>query len=395
MITELTKGVYWVGVVDWALTHFHGHELTTHRGSSYNAYLITDEKTVLVDTVWGPFQDQLIENIREIIDPAKIDIVVANHAETDHSGALPVVMRHAPKAKVIVSKRGLESVEGHYHQPWNFQTVQTGDKVSIGKRELIFVEAPMLHWPDSMFTYLTGDNILMPNDAFGQHYASAFRFNDEVDQEELYEEALKYYANILTPFSSMVSKKIEEVLALNLPVNMVAPSHGIIWRKDPIQIVKKYQEWAAQVPEKTAVILYDSMWDGTRHMAEAIGRGLISDSVPYRIFHMPTADRNDVVAEIFKAKAIIVGSPTFNQGLLPTIMPILEDLKGLKFQNKIGAAFGCYGWSGESVKLIEEHLASCKIPVAAEGIRAKWQPKPDDLAGCREFGGTIARAIKQ
>jgi anaerobic nitric oxide reductase flavorubredoxin len=395
MITELTKGVYWVGVVDWALTHFHGHELTTHRGSSYNAYLITDEKTVLVDTVWGPFQDQLIENIREIIDPAKIDIVVANHAEADHSGALPVVMRHAPKAKVIVSKRGLESVEGHYHQPWNFQTVQTGDKVSIGKRELIFVEAPMLHWPDSMFTYLTGDSILMPNDAFGQHYASAFRFNDEVDQEELYEEALKYYANILTPFSSMVSKKIEEVLALNLPVSMIAPSHGIIWRKDPIQIVNKYQEWASQVPEKMAVIIYDSMWDGTRHMAEAIGRGLVSEAVPYRIFHMPTADRNDVVAEIFKAKAIIVGSPTFNQGLLPTITPILEDLKGLKFQNKIGAAFGCYGWSGESVKIIEEHLTHCKIPVVTEGIRAKWQPKPDDLAKCEEFGRSVARAVKQ
>ncbi len=395
MITELTKGVYWVGVVDWALRHFHGYELTTHRGSSYNAYLITDEKTVLVDTVWGPFQEQLVENIREIIDPAKIDIVVANHAETDHSGALPAVIRHAPKAKVIVSKRGLESVEGHYHQPWNFQTVQTGDKISIGKRELIFVEAPMLHWPDSMFTYLTGDNILMPNDAFGQHYASAFRFNDEVDQEELYEEALKYYANILTPFSSMVAKKIEEVLALNLPVSMIAPSHGIIWRKDSIQMVIKYQEWAAQVPEKTAVIVYDSMWDGTRHMAEAIGRGLVSEAVPYRIFYMPTADRNDVVAEIFKAKAIIVGSPTFNQGLLPTITPILEDLKGLRFQNKIGAAFGCYGWSGESVKIIEEHLTQCKIPVVAEGIRAKWQPKPDDLAKCEEFGRSVARAVKQ
>jgi len=395
MIVELTKGVYWVGVVDWALRHFHGYELTTHRGSSYNAYLITDEKTVLVDTVWGPFQEQLIENIHEIIDPAKIDIVVANHAETDHSGALPAVMRHAPKATVIVSKRGLDSVEGHFHQHWNFQTVKTGDKVGIGKKELVFVEAPMLHWPDSMFTYLTSDNILMPNDAFGQHYANAFRFNDEVNKQELYEEALKYYANILTPFSSMVSKKIEEVLALKLPVNMIAPSHGIIWRKEPLQIVKKYQEWATQVPEKTAVILYDSMWDGTRHMAEAIGEGLAAENVPYKTFYMPTTDRNDVVTEIFKTKAIIIGSPTFNQGLLPTIAPILEDLKGLRFQNKIGAAFGCYGWSGESVKIIEEHLAQSKIPVVAEGIRAKWQPKPDDLAKCREFGGTIGRAVKK
>jgi anaerobic nitric oxide reductase flavorubredoxin len=395
MVTELTKGVYWVGVVDWALKHFHGYELTTHRGSTYNAYLITDKKTVLVDTVWEPFQRKLIENIREIIDPAKIDIVVANHAEMDHSGALPVVMRCAPEATVIVSKRGLESVEGHYHQPWKFKAVQTGDKISIGQRELIFIEAPMLHWPDSMFTYLTGDNILMPNDAFGQHYASPFRFNDEVNHEELYEEALKYYANILTPFSSLVAKKIDEVLSLNVPVSMIAPSHGVIWRQDPIQIVKKYQEWAAQVPEKTAVIIYDSMWNGTRRMAEAIGERLAAEGVPYKTFYLPTSDRNDIVAEILKTKAIIIGSPTFNQGLLPTITPILEDLKGLKFQNKIGAAFGSYGWSGESVKLIEEHFTRCKIPVVAEGVRAKWQPKSDDLGRCQELGSTVAKAVKQ
>jgi anaerobic nitric oxide reductase flavorubredoxin len=207
MVTELANGVYWVGVVDWGLRHFHGHELSTHRGSTYNAYLIVDEKTVLVDTVWGPFQDQLIENIRQIVDPATIDIVVANHSESDHSGGLPAVMRQIPRATVVVSKRGMESVEGHYHQPWNFKAVSTGETIKIGTNELIFVEAPMLHWPDSMFTYLTGKHILMPNDAFGQHYATAFRFNDEVDQEELYEEAIKYYANILTPFSHLVTKK--------------------------------------------------------------------------------------------------------------------------------------------------------------------------------------------
>jgi flavorubredoxin len=394
MVTELAKGIYWVGVIDWGLRHFHGYELTTHRGSSYNAYLIRDEKTVLVDTVWGPFQEQLIENIGKLVDPAKIDIVVANHAEVDHSGALPAVMRHTPNATVVVSKRGRESVEGHFHQPWNFKAVQTGDRISIGKHELVFIEASMLHWPDSMFTYLTGDNILMPNDAFGQHYATAFHFNDEVDQQELYEEALKYYANILTPFSSLVSKKIDELLALNIPVDMIAPSHGIIWRKEPLQIVKKYQEWAAQVPEKSAVILYDSMWGGTRHMAEAIGDGLTAEGIPHKIFYMPVSDRNDAITEVFKAKAVIIGSPTFNQGLLPTITPILEDLKGLRFQNKIGAAFGSYGWSGESVKIVEEHLGRCKITVVAQGVLAKWQPKADDLARCRDLGHTVARAVK-
>jgi flavorubredoxin len=393
-IEKLKEGVYWVGVVDWALRLFHGHELSTHRGSTYNAYLIVDEKVVLVDTVWGPFQEQLIANISEVIDPARIDIVVANHAETDHSGALPAVMRHTPQATVVVSKRGLESVEGHYHQPWNFQAVQTGDKINIGKNDLVFVEATMLHWPDSMFTYLTGENILMSNDAFGQHYATSSRFNDEVDQEELYQEAQKYYANILTPFSGLVLKKIDEVLALNLPVEIIAPSHGVIWRKDPLQIVKTYQEWAAQVPEKSAVILYDTMWEGTRHMAEAIGDGLAAEGVPYKIFHAAVSDRNDVIAEIMKTKALIVGSPTFNQGVLSTITPVLAEIKGLRFQNKIGAAFGAYGWSGESVGLIEEHLRNSKVTVVAEGVRAKWQPKADALAKCHELGQKVAQAIK-
>jgi len=328
------------------------------------------------------------------VDPGKIEIVVANHAEADHSGSLVTIMKEAPNATVVVSQRGRESIEGHFHQPWNFQPVKTGDKINVGNHDLVFIEAPMLHWPDSMFTYLTGKNILMPNDAFGQHYATAFRFNDQVNREELYEEAIKYYANILTPFSGLVLKKIDEVLALNLPVDMIAPSHGVIWRKDPLQIVKKYQEWASQQPEKSAVILYDTMWEGTRQMAEAIGWGLSAEGVPYNIFHMAVSDRNDVVTEILKAKAIIIGSPTFNQGLLPTMSPILEDLRGLRFQNKIGAAFGSYGWSGEAIHIIEEHLKRCKIQIVAESVRAKWQPRSDDLVSCKELGQKVAVAVK-
>ena len=394
MVTELAKGVYWVGVVDWELRHFHGHELSTHRGSSYNSYLIVDNEIALVDTVWTPFQDQLIENIRQVVDPAKIKYVVANHSEVDHSGALPAVMRNAPNATVVVSKNGMESVPGHYHQPWKFQVVKTGDSISLGENKLVFVEAPMLHWPDTMFTYLTGHNILMPNDAFGQHYATAFRFNDQVNEQELYEEAVKYYANIITPYSRLVTKKIEEVLALNLPVAMIAPSHGVIWRKDPTQIMKKYLEYAAQKPAPTAVVVYDTMWNGTRRMAEAVGEGLAEGGVEHKIFQMAVSDRNDVLTEIFKTRAVVVGSPTLNNGLLPSIMPVLEEMKGLRFQNKIGAAFGAYGWSGESVKLIEEHLEKCKIPVVRPGVKAKWQPKAGDLNACRQLGWDVAAAVK-
>ncbi len=395
MITEIKPNVYWVGVVDWALRHFHGHELTTHRGSTYNAYLIRDEKTVLVDTVWEPFSEELLDNIRQVVDPAKIDIIVANHSETDHSGSLPAILRCCPNATVVVSKNGADSIPGHYHQDWKFQVVKTGDRINIGANDLVFVEAPMLHWPDSMFTYLTGHNLLMPNDAFGQHYATAFRFNDEVNQAELMEEALKYYANILTPFSARVLKKIEEVLALGLPVDMIAPSHGIIWRKDPLQIVEKYQQWAKQESGPYAVILFDTMWNATRKLAEAIGEGLSDEGVDHKILHMSVTDRNDALVEVFKAKTVVVGSPTLNNGLLPTILPILVDLKGLKFQNKLGAAFASYGWSGEALKLIEDHFADCKIPLIREGIRCKWQPGEDDLKTARQYGREIGRATKE
>jgi len=393
MITELAKNVCWVGIVDWAIRHFHGYELSTHRGTTYNSYLILDEKKVLVDTVWEPFQDEWLQALSERIDPAQIDIIVANHAEPDHSGGLPAILRHCPNATVVVSKRGAESIPGHYHQKWNFKVVGTGDRMSIGSSELVFVEAPMLHWPDSMLTYLTGRNILMPNDAFGQHFASEFRFNDQVDQQELYEEALKYFVNILTPFSPLVTKKIEELLALGLPVDMIAPSHGVIWRKDPLQIVRKYQEWAAQKPEKRAVVLYDTMWQATRRMAEAIGDGLAAEGVPYKVLHMAVTDRNDALVEVFRAKAVVVGSPTVNNGLLPSLMPVLEEIKGLKFKNKIGAAFGSYGWSGEGVKLIEQHLAACKIPIAAPGVLTKWQPTADDLVKCKALGREVAKAV--
>ncbi|MHB0856365.1 MAG: oxygen-binding di-iron domain-containing protein [Anaerolineae bacterium] len=394
MSTELVQGVYWVGIVDWGLRHFHGHELSTHRGSSYNAYLIVDEKVALVDTVWSPFKDEFMANVREVIDPARIDYVIVNHSEPDHSGSLPDLMREATNAQVIVSRRGLDSVPGHYHTDWNLQAVKTGDRISLGKNELVFVEAPMLHWPDSMFTYLTGHAILLPNDAFGQHYATAFRFNDQVNQAELEQEALKYYANILTPFSVQVARKIDELLALNLPVSIIAPSHGVLWRDNPLQIVTKYQEWAAQVPEQSAVILFDTMWEATRRMAEAIGEGLAAEGVPFKLFHMAVSDRNDVLTEVFKAKAVLVGSPTLNRGLLPTITPILEDLKGLRFTHKIGAAFGSNGWSGEAVKQIEDHLAACKIDLAAPGVLAKWQPNPEDLENCRSLGRTVAAKIK-
>ncbi len=394
MITELTKGVYWVGVVDWGLRHFHGYELSTHRGSTYNSYLIIDEKVVLVDTVWGPFQNQLIENIREVIDPAKIDIVVANHSETDHSGGLPAVMRHIPNATVVVSSRGEESVEGHYHQPWKFKKVKTGEKISIGQNDLVFVEAPMLHWPDSMFTYLKEDQILFSSDAFGQHYAGMERFDDQIG-EAIMSHAQKYFANILLLYSPLVLKLVEKVTRMGLPIKLICPDHGIMWRKDPGKIIRAYVQWAQQKPQKKALVIYDSMWHSTQAMAEAIVDALAQERVDARTMHLRTIHRSDVMTEVLDAGAILVGSPTLNNGLFPTVADFLCYMKGLKPLNKIAAAFGSYGWSGEAVKLINQDLEEMKFRIVAPGLNIQYVPDKKGLEACHALGKKVAQSFAQ
>ncbi|WP_226846831.1 flavodoxin domain-containing protein [Dehalogenimonas etheniformans] len=389
-VTELTKGVYWVGAVDWALRQFHGHELSTNHGTSYNSYLIIDEKCVLIDAVPTGFQNTLIENISNVIDPGKIDIVVAAHAEPDHSGALPEIMQRCPGAEVIVSPRGIETFSRHFGQPWNFRPVKTGETYSIGHKVLTFIEAPMLHWPDNLFTYLNDDAILFSSDAFGQHYASTGRFEAEVDRGILDWETVKYYTNILNPLAPMIAKKIDEMVNLKLPLKMIAPAHGIIWRQSPMQIINQYRKWTEQKSNCSAVIVYDSMWQGTRLMAEAIGEGMTEVGLPFKMMNAASDDRNDILTEILLARAVVLGSPTFNQGILPTLSPVLTGMKGLKFKNKIGAAFGTWGWSGEGVGLLEENLRASQIEVTTPGVKAKWRPGPEDLEQCRILGKSVA-----
>lgn len=382
------NNVSWVGKIDWELKKFHGDEYSTHRGSTYNSYLIREEKTALIDTVWGPFAKEFVDNLAAVVDLKQIDYVIANHAESDHSGALPELMRRIPETPIYCTANAVKSLKGHYHQDWDFHVVKTGDRLSLGAKELIFIEAPMLHWPDSMFCYLTGDNILFSNDAFGQHYASEFMFNDSVDQAELMAECIKYYANILTPFSRMVEKKIKEVLAFGLPVDMICTSHGIIWRDNPTQIVTQYLKWAADYKENQITLLYDTMWNGTRIMAENIAKGIAAadPAVSVKLFNIAKKDKNDIITEIFKSKSILVGSPTINKGILTAVAGILEEIKGLKFSGKKAAAFGCYGWSGESVKIITEHLEKAGFQIVDEGLRALWNPDEESVERCVEFG---------
>ena len=396
MSIQLNASVTWVGKKDWELREFHGVEYSTHRGSSYNSYLVRDEKVALIDTVWQPFAKEFVANLKKEIDLNEIDYIIANHSEIDHRGALPELMREIPNTPIYCTRNGARALKGHYHQNWNFVEVKTGDRLSLGKKELLFIEARMLHWPDSMFCYLTEDNILFSNDAFGQHYATEFLFNDEVDQAELYQEAVKYYANILTPFSSLVEKKINEFIGLNLPLSMICTSHGILWRDNPVQIVEQYMKWAQDYQEDQITLIYDTMWNGTRRMAEAIASGIkmVSPETAVKLFNVGRSDKNDVITEVFKSKAILVGSPTINRGILTSIAAILEEIRGLEFRNKKAAAFGCYGWSGESVKMIGRLLTECGMELMDDGIRALWNPDEDSIAQCVEFGKQIAAAAR-
>jgi anaerobic nitric oxide reductase flavorubredoxin len=396
MNVHVKNNVYWVGKVDWELRYFHGSEYSTHKGSTYNSYLIKEAKTVLIDTVWKPYADEFVKNLQKEIDLKKIDYVIANHAETDHSGALPTLMAVIPEVPIYCTENGIKSLKGHYHKDWNFKPVKTGDTLDVGNgKKLVFVEMKMLHWPDSMACYLTGDNILFSNDAFGQHFASEFLFNDLVDQDELFTECLKYYANILNPFSPLVEKKIHEVLGLGLPIDVIATSHGVIWRKNPTQIVEKYLAWAAAYQEHQATILYDTMWEGTRIMAEEIALGMktADPSLLIKLYNIAKSDKNDMIAEVFKSKLVLVGSPTINRGVASTTAGLLEEIEGLRFKNKKAAGFGCYGWSGESPDKLTTLLEKAGFEIASPGLKCLWNPDEEAKARCVAFGSEIVKKL--
>lgn len=395
MAKKITDKVTWVGKVDWELTTFHGDELSTHRGSSYNAYLVRDQKVALIDTVWKPYDREFVSRLKQEIDLKDIDYIIMNHNEIDHSGSLVELMREIPDVPIYCTAKGEAIIRGHYHQDWNFVNVKTGDTLSLGENTLTFIEATMLHWPDTMFTYLSGENILFSNDGFGQHFASESLFDDKVDLCEIMYEAEKYYANILNPFSMMAKKKVADLLAMNLPINLICPSHGVIWRKNIPLIIEKYQQWADAYQTDQVTIVYDTMWQSTRLMAQAIADGIHAASPDTTVMLMNAAhdDKNDILTQMFRSKAVLVGSPTVNNGFTYAIAGILEMAKGLKFKKKKAAAFGSYGWSGEASKLITEHLQKAGFEIVNEGFRTLWVPDGDALKQAREYGEAFAKAL--
>ena len=384
MRKQVKGNVSWVGYLDWELETFHGDEYSILNGSSQNAYLIEEEKTVLMDTVWTPHRDEFIDNLKAEIDLSKIDCIVMNHGEQDHSGTLPALMREIPGVPIYCTAAAVKSLEGQYGKNgWNFHVVKTGDTLDIGNgKQLVFVEMKMLHWPDSMATYMTGDNILFSMDAFGQHFAVEELFNDKANQALLYKEAMKYFANILNPFAPFVTRKLAEIGKLNLPIDIIAPAHGVIWRDNPAQIVEAYAKWADAYQENQITVAYDTMWEGTAKLAHAVAAEISRQSpdTVVKVYNIAKTDKNELMTEVFKSKAIAVGSPTCVNDILTSVAGWLSFLKTLKFKGKKASAFGCYGWSGESVKILQEKLKEAGFQVTESAVKCNWNPEASDYA---------------
>jgi len=390
--TELAEGVYWVGAIDWNIRNFHGY--STHVGTTYNAYLVVDEKVALIDTVKAPFYRELKARVEQLVPFADIDYVVSNHVEMDHSGSLPMVMQAAKNARLItLEKFGENGLSKTFHSKWPTIAVKEGSELKLGKRTLTFIPTPMLHWPDSMCTYLVEERILFSMDAFGQHLATSKRFDDEVGLDIIMPQAAKYYANILMPFGDLIVKAVEKLGSID--IDMIAPSHGMIWRSHLSDILKAYTSWGQGDTVKKALVIYDTMWGSTEKMALALAEGIAGEGIEVKVYNLTHSDHSDIIREVLDARAVLVGSPTLNNGVFPTVAQFLCYLKGLKPRGKIGAAFGSHGWAGGGVKAVQQELEAAGIELMDSGLAFKFVPDADELQKCADFGRIVAQAIEK
>lgn len=386
---KVKDDIYWVGAVDWSIRNFHGY--ITHRGTSYNSYLVVDEKVAVIDFVKAPFAEEQVQRISEVIDPKKVDFIIANHAEPDHSGSIRRLMEACPNAEVIATERCINTLKKYYGDDLKITPIEKKPTLKLGKRSLTFVPVPMAHWPDSMVSYMPEEKLLFSNDAFGQHLASSGRFDDEVDEAELMQEASTYYANILMPLWRSVSRALKALEGV--PVEMIAPCHGIIWRKDPGRILKAYQGWVAGETKRKAVVVYDTMWGSTQVLARAIADGIASKGVNVRVHCLAATPNSDVIADILEAKAVVVGSPTLNNHIFPTVASFLAYMRGRKPMNKIGAAFGSYGWAGGAKKVVEAEMQATGIQLVESDIDFVFKPNGDETKRAYAFGASIGEKI--
>ena len=386
---ELKPGVYWVGGIDWDLRYFHGY--LTPRGTTYNAYLVVDDRITLVDTVKHYLADEMLERISHVCDPADIDYLVVNHVEMDHSGSIPRVMEVASKAKIVTSPRGRDGLNRYYGGDWDYLVKNSGEELPVGNRTLTFVQTPMVHWPDSMVTYVAEDKLLLPNDAFGQHIAGHERFDYQVGWDILHEEAATYYANIVLPYGLQVNKALEALA--DLPIDMIGPSHGVVWQKFIPELLEVYPKWANHETEEKALIVYDTMWGSTEKVAVALRRGLEDAGVPVTVRTLQSSHISEVMPDVLRARALLIGSPTLNNGMLPTVSGFLTYLKGLRPQKRLGLAFGSSGWGGQGAQEVAAFMESMKWEMPVDFLNILFRPDDEDLEAAREAGRRLGSEI--
>ncbi len=395
---ELKNGIYWVGAIDWAVRDFHGYE--TPRGTTYNNYLIMDDEITLLDTVKYDFADITIKNIRSVVEPSKIKHVVINHIENDHATSLDKIMELAPDATIYITEKGKKGLSRFFDiSRWNIKVVKTGDTLNIGKRTLLFIETPMLHWPDSMMTYIKEDRILISQDAFGQHLASAVRFDDEFitcqSMSELEDAVIDYYANILMPFGQLIKTKIADIQKLGLEIEMIAPDHGVIWRADPQKVLQMYLDMASGKANLSVSIIYDTMWHSTEQMTLPIMQGIKDAGVECRVIKLRATPMSIAIKEFWKSRACLIGTPTLNNIMYPTVAEFLTHLRGLRPKNRMVAAFGSYGWGGGAVKEAYEEFKKMGLEIFEPGLQILYKPSFEDETKCYEFGREFAKKVKE
>ena len=394
MSIQIKPNIYWVGAIDWGLRHFHGHTYYTKRGGTYNSYLIMDEIPTLVDAVLGDFSQEMIDRIKEITSLESIKQIIVNHVEPDHSGALPELLKLIPHAKLFGTAKCKEGLAKYYQSNWNFQVVKTGDSISTGQKTVKFLEASMIHWPDSMFSYIPQEKLLLPNDGFGQQWACNERFDDEVDQAILYEETVKYYSSILWPWSTVIKQKLDELQNLSWEIDMIAPAHGLIWRQNPKRVMDWYHKWSSNESDKKVVIVYETMWNSTKQMAEAIGQGLQEVGIPYQIFDINQTDKTDVLTAMLDAKAYLFGSAAYDGDMLPNLAGFMHYLRGCHPQGRIAGSFGSFGWGGGATKALEQFITDMKVEMPIPSLTLQWRPNSEEIEKCKQFGRKFGEKIK-
>jgi anaerobic nitric oxide reductase flavorubredoxin len=395
---ELKNDIYWVGAIDWAVRDFHGY--VTPRGTTYNNYLIIDDEITLIDTVKYDFSDITIKCIKSVVDPSKIKNVVINHIENDHATSIDKIMELTPNATIYITEKGRKGLERFFDlSKWKIETVKTGRTLTIGKRTLLFIETPMLHWPDSMMTYIKEDKILVSQDGFGQHIASAVRFDDEFitcqSTAELEDAVVDYYANILMPFGQVIKLKVAEIQKLGIEIDMIAPDHGIIWRANPEKVLQMYLDMAEGKSDLSISVIYDTMWHSTEKMSLPIMQGVKDEGVECKVIKLRATPMSVAIKEFWKSRGSLIGTPTLNNVMYPTVAEFLTHLRGLRPKNRMVGAFGSFGWGGGAVKEAYEEFKKMGLEIFEPGIQILYKPSLEDEAKCYEFGREFAKKVKE